>query len=189
MDKLSLYKGGVCVSIFDRIMLSLYTLAVAAITLMVFGAYLVFPPGWNAAELGAFLTRWEAIPVAAFFFIFSVRFLLSGIRKERPSRATITHHSDLGDVRIAVSAVKNLAQKAAQSVRGVGSAKVKVELGESGLTIHADVSTTPDSSIPAITALLQDTLKRHVEASTGVTVVAVKVLVVEMAPASRVRVQ
>ena len=69
--------------IFDRIMLSLYTLAVAAIALMVFGAYLRFPPGWGAPELGAFLTRWEAIPLAALFFIFSVRFLLSGIRKER----------------------------------------------------------------------------------------------------------
>jgi len=177
------------VKIFDRIMLSLYTLAVATIALMVLGAYLGFPPGWGAPELGAFLTRWEAIPLTALFLIFSVRFLLSGIRKERTTLSAITHHSELGDVRISITAIKNLAQKAAQSVRGVSNAKVRVELGDDGLTIYAEVSTSQDSNIPTVTTLLQDTLKRTVEASAGVNVVTVKVLVVEMAPTSRVRVQ
>lgn len=170
-------------------MLTLYTLAVAAITLLVFGAFLGFPPGWGAPELGAFLTRWEAIPLAALFFVFSVRFLLSGIRKERITHSSITHHGELGDVRISITAIKNLAQKAAQSVRGVNNAKVQVELGDEGLTIYAEVSTTQDGNIPSVITSLQETLKRTVEASTGVNVVTVKVLVVEMAPASRVRVQ
>lgn len=175
--------------IFDRIMLSLYTLAVATITLMVLGAYIGFPPGWGGNELGAFLTRWEAIPFAVFFFAFSVRFLLSGIRKERTTHSAITHHGELGDVRISATAIKNLAQRAAQSVRGVSNAKVRVDLGEAGLTIHAEVTTAQDGNIPAVTALLQDTLKRNVEASTGVNVISVKVLVVEMASVSKVRVQ
>ena len=176
-------------NVFDRIMLSLYTLAVATITLMVFGAYLGFPPGWGAPELGGFLTRWEALPFALFFLIFSVRFLLSGIRKERSTHSAITHHGELGDVRISTTAIKNLAQKSAQSVRGVNNAKVRVDLNDDGLTIQTEISTSQDSNIPSVTALLQDTLKRNVEASTGVNVVAVKVLVVEMAPTSKVRVQ
>ena len=144
-------------------MLTLYTLAVAAITLLVFGAFLGFPPGWGAPELGALLTRWEAIPLAALFFVFSVRFLLSGIRKERITHSAITHHGELGDVRISITAIKNLAQKAAQSVRGVNNAKVQVELGDEGLTIFADVSTTQDGNIPSVITLLQETLKRTVE--------------------------
>jgi len=175
--------------IFDRIMLSLYTLAVASITLMVMGAYLGLPRGWGAEELGLFLTRWEAIPFALFFFIFSVRFLLSGIRKERTSHSAITHRSELGDVRISLTAIKNLAQKTAQSVRGVNNAKVRVDLTDNGLAIHAEIASSQDSNISQVTAALQDTLKRNVEVSTGVNVVEVKVLVVEMTPASKVRVQ
>lgn len=171
-------------------MLSLYTLAVAAITLMVFGAYINLPPGFGPDELGAFLTRWEAIPVAIFFFVFSVRFLLSGIRKERPSRASITHRSELGDVRIAISAVRNMAQRTAQNVRGVQSAKVRVELLAAGIEVAVEVAAAQDSNIPALTSVLQETVKKNIEASTGVNVLAVKVLIVEMAASpGRVRVQ
>lgn len=188
MDKQ--YLGVLTVSIFDRVMLSLYTLAVAAITLLVFAAYIHFPPSFGPAELGAFLTRWEAIPVAAFFFIFSVRFLLSGIRRERPSRSSITHRGELGDVRIAISAVRNLAQRTAQNVRGVQSAKVRVQLLETGLEVAIEISAAQDSNIPALTSVLQETVKKNIESSTGVNVLAVKVLIVEMAPSSaKVRVQ
>ncbi len=177
-------------NILDRIMLTLYTLAVAALSLLVFGAYIGFPPGFYSAELGALLTRWEAIIVALFFFVFSVRFLLSGIRRERPSRAAVTHQGELGDVRISLGAIRNLAQRTVLSVRGVHTAKVRVQLAEKGLELTIELAVTQDSNIPALTAQVQETARKHIEACTGVGVLAVRVLVVEMAPGnSRLRVQ
>jgi len=177
-------------TIFDRIMLTLYTLAVAALSLLVLGAFIGFPPGFYSAELGEFLTRWEAILVALFFFVFSVRFLLSGMRRERPSRAAVTHHGELGDVRISLGAIRNLAQRTVISLRGVHTAKVRVQLADKGLELAIELSVTQDSNIPTLTTQVQDAVRKHIEACTGVLVVAVKVLVVEMAPAtSRVRVQ
>ncbi|MBS3872824.1 MAG: alkaline shock response membrane anchor protein AmaP [Firmicutes bacterium] len=176
-------------NIFDRIMLSLYTLAVAVVTLLVVGAYLNFPPGWGYEDLGLLLTRWELIPVAIYFFVFSVRFLVSGLRRDRPSKAAITHQGELGDVRIAVSAVRNLALRTAQNVRGVHTAKARVQLGEPGLQVSLEVSVAQGSHIPTLTTILQEEVKRNLEVSTGVTVLAVKVLVVEMSPAPKHRLQ
>ncbi|MBT9176452.1 MAG: hypothetical protein DDT20_00771 [Firmicutes bacterium] len=177
-------------NILDRIMLTLYTLAVAALSLLVFGASIDFPPGFYSAELGALLTQWEAILVALFFFVVSVRFLLSGIRRERPSRAAVTHQGELGDVRISLNAIRNLTQRTVLGLRGVHTAKVRVQLAEKGLELTIELAVTQDSNIPALTAQVQETVRKHIEACTGVGVLAVRVLVVEMAPASsRVRVQ
>lgn len=177
-------------NILDRIMLTLYTLAVAALSLLVFGASIGFPQGFYSAELGALFTQWEAILVALFFFVVSVRFLLSGIRRERPSRAAVTHQGELGDVRISLNAIRNLAQRTVLGVRGVHTAKVRVQLAEKGLELTIELAVTQDSNIPALTAQVQETVRKHIEACTGVGVLAVRVLVVEMAPASsRVRVQ
>jgi len=177
-------------SIIDRVMLSLYTLAVAAVSLLVFGAFFGFPPGFYPDELGALLTRWEALLVALFFLLFSVRFLLSGIRRERPSRTAITHQGELGDVRISLSAIRNLAQRTALSVRGVHNAKVRVGLVDKGLEITVELSATQDSNIPTLTTQLQDTVRKHIEVCTGVSVLSVRVVVIEMvATSSRVRVQ
>lgn len=176
-------------SIFDRIMLSLYTLAVAIITLLIVGASFNIPPAWDYMELGRLLTRWELIPVALFFFVFSVRFLLSGLRKDRPSKAAITHQGELGDVRIAVSAVRNLALRTAQNVRGVHNAKARVQLGDQGLVVSLEVSVGQASHIPTLTAVLQEEVKQNLESSTGVKVLGVKVLVVEMSPSQKHRLQ
>ncbi|MBS3939139.1 MAG: alkaline shock response membrane anchor protein AmaP [Peptococcaceae bacterium] len=176
-------------NIFDRIMLSLYTLAVAVVTLLIVGASVNFPPGWGYMELGRLLTRWEFVPVAVFFFIFSVRFLVSGIRRDRPSKAAITHQGEIGDVRIAVSAVRNLALRTAQNVRGVHHAKAKVHLSNDGLLISLEVSVGQTSHIPSLTSVLQEEVKQNLESSTGVKVLGVKVLVVEMSPSQKHRLQ
>ncbi len=176
-------------NIFDRIMLTLYTLAVAALSLVVFGAYIGFPPGFYAAELGALLTRWEAVLAALFFFVFSIRFLLSGIRRERTFKGAITHRGELGDVRISLGAIRNLAQRTVLDLRGVRTAKVRVQLKDKGIELMIELAVTQDSNIPALTAQVQETVHQHVEACTGVGVLAVRVLVVEMSPtASRPRV-
>jgi len=177
------------VSIFDRIMLSLYTLAVAIVTLLIVGASLNIPPAWGYIELGLLLTRWELVPVALFFFVFSVRFLFSGLRKDRPSKAAITHQGELGEVRIAVSAVRNLALRTAQNVRGVHNVKARVQLGEQGLIVSLEVSVGQASHIPTLTSELQDDIKQNLEASTGIKVLEVKVLVVEMSPSQKHRLQ
>ncbi|MBT9152092.1 MAG: hypothetical protein DDT35_00304 [Firmicutes bacterium] len=176
-------------NIFDRIMLSLYTLAVAVVTLLIVGASVNFPPGWDYMELGRLLTRWEFVPVAVFFFIFSVRFLVSGIRRDRPSKAAITHQGELGDVRIAVSAVRNLALRTAQNVRGVHHTKAKVQLSDEGLLISLEVSVGQASHIPTLTSVLQEEVKQNLESSTGVKVLGVKVLVVEMSSSQKHRLQ
>ena len=175
-------------SLFDRILLTMYTLVVAILSLFVMAAYINIPPSWGTLGLARALTRWEAVPVALLFFIFSLRFLLSGGKKER-RRATITHHSELGDVTITLTAIQNLAQRAAQTVRGVRDAKVSVQLVDDMLVITAKVSASLDNSAPAISAALQETIKSGVEASAGVGVKEVKVLVEDMSPAKKVRVQ
>lgn len=175
-------------SLFDRILLTLYTLVIAILSLFVMAAYAGLPPSWDSARLALLLARWEVIPVALAIFLFSLRVLLSGLKKERPG-TTITHHSELGDVRISLTAIQNLAVRAAQAVRGVREAKVNVQLVDNLLVVNARVSTSLDNTAPAISATLQEAIKNSVEASAGVLVKEVRVLVEDMSPSNRVRVQ
>ena len=175
-------------SLVDRVLLTLYTLTVAIVSLLVMAAYAGFPPSWNMAGVVSVLERWESVPVAALFLVFSLRVLFSGVKRERQG-TTITHQSDLGDVTITLTAIKNLAQRAAHTVRGVKDAKVGVNLVNGTLVIDARVSTSLDTSAPVISSTLQETIKESVETSTGVIVKEVKVLVEDMSPVNRVRVK
>jgi uncharacterized alkaline shock family protein YloU len=175
-------------SLVDRVLLTLYTMVVAVLSLSVIAAYAGYPPSWDTTSLAAVLTRWEVVPVAVVFLLFSIRVLLSGMRKERTG-TTITHHSELGDVRITLTAIQNLAQRAAKGVRGVKEAKVSVQLVNDALVVNARVATSLDNTAPGISAALQEAIRENVQASTGVSVKEVKVLVEDMSPAQRVRVQ
>jgi uncharacterized alkaline shock family protein YloU len=176
-------------TLVDRVLLTVYALAVALISIFVISAFLGLPPAWNAMAILNALSAWQAVPIAALFFLFSIRVLLSGLRKERSSKTAITQKTELGEVRISLDALQNVAQRAALSVRGIREARTGVHSAEDGLVINTRVATSIQDNVPTLSATLQGIVKQSVEESTGMSVKEVRVLIDDIAPANKVRVR
>ena len=119
----------------NRFLLFLYTLASALAALGVIVLCLpVFPIPVILNETAFVLSRWETLAVAALVFILSVHLLACSFsggskreeKKEKEPEAVVVH-GEGGEVRVAVPAVSNLAEKCALKVQGVENANAKVE--------------------------------------------------------------
>ena len=119
----------------NRFLLFLYTLAIALAALGVIVLCLpVFPIPVILNETAFVLSRWETMAGAALVFILSVHLLACSFsggskreeKKEKEPEAVVVH-GEGGEVRVAVPAVSNLAEKCALKVQGVENANAKVE--------------------------------------------------------------
>lgn len=176
-------------TLLDRVLLTIYALAVAVVSVFVISAYLGLPPAWNTMVILNVLSAWQTVPIATLFLLFSIRVLFSGLRKEHSSVTAMTHKTELGEVRISMDALRNVAQRAALSVRGIREAKTAVHAADGGLVINARVAASAQDRVPALSTSIQNIIKQSVEESTGMTVKEVRVLIDDIAPGQRVRVR
>lgn len=176
-------------TLFDRILLSIYALAVAVISLFIMTAYFGLPPVYSTLAVLGLVSRWQVVPVALLFLLFSVRLLLSGFRRERPTRSALTHKSEHGEVRISLNALNNVSQRSSLTVRGVKDARSNVSAVDNKLVVSLRVSASLEDKVPALVKTLQEVVKRDLEASAGIEVAQVRVLVDDISPSSRVRVR
>jgi len=163
--------------IFDRIILSIYTLLLAFLSL---GVILISLGLISLERVGTSLAliygKWEAGLVAAVFFLVSIRLLLAGLRS-RGSRNTIIHHNDMGDVHISLGAVENLVEKAARHVRGVRGIKVAAAHTAAGLKLRVKAVVSPESNIPDVTAEIQRRVGEYIKNTVGVDLADMYILV------------
>ena len=163
--------------IIDRIILSVYTLLLAVLSLGVIGlsAGLV-PVDFVWTGLTLLSGQWEAGLVGAVFLLVSIRLLLAGVRSSR-WKDTIIHHTGLGDVHISLNAVENLIEKTARHSKGVRGIKVRVSPAPDGMKVHIRAIISPDCHVPSVTAEIQDNVKEHLRSTVGVEMAEILILV------------
>lgn len=154
--------------IIDRIILSIYTILLAFLSL---GVILISLQLVSLEQVRTSIHliygHWEAGLVAGVFLLVSVRLLLAGLRSRR-SGSTIVHHNEMGDIHIALNAVENLVEKAARHVRGVRGVKVKADHTSAGLKLRLKAVISPEGNIPSITAEIQKRVSEYVQNTVGV---------------------
>ncbi|MDT8901067.1 alkaline shock response membrane anchor protein AmaP [Anaeroselena agilis] len=154
--------------IFDRIILSIYTLLLAFLSLgvIIISLRLVsLEQLWTSISL--IYGQWEAGMVAAVFLLVSIRLLLAGLRS-RGRGNTIIHHNEMGDIHIALKAVENLVEKAARQVRGVRGVKVVANHSAGGLKLRIKAVISPEGNIPSVTAEIQQRVSDYIKRTVGV---------------------
>lgn len=171
-------------NLFFRILLAIYAFCLAvfsAITMLmalrtdfyeaVF-KYLVdniFTSSSPGPRIAAFL--------AAFvFFILSVMFLLSGVRSSKDKKG-VSKHTNIGEVRISLNSIENIAVNASRKASGVKDTKTYVTRSEDAVSVVVRAVVLPDLSIPAISEDVQQRVKKSVEECSGIEVRDVKVIV------------
>jgi uncharacterized alkaline shock family protein YloU len=163
--------------IIDRIILTIYTLLLAFLSLgvMLLALQLV-PLSLVWTSISHIYGQWEVSLVGAVFFLVSIRLLLAGLRSRRGENMMV-HHTEMGDVQIALQAVENLVEKTARHIRGVRGVKVSVVQYDQGLKVAIKAVISPESHVPEVTAEMQTKVHEYIKNTVGVELFDVKILV------------
>lgn len=120
-------------SVINRIILFFYALAFGAVSLITLGLFArIFPDAqiWN--EFLYLCSRWETAACAAFVFILSLYLLLVSLSASNNNDVSANEamivQGKMGDVRISLAALKNMADRIARSASGVRDVKVKLKM-------------------------------------------------------------
>jgi uncharacterized alkaline shock family protein YloU len=179
------------VNLFDRFILTLYSLALVVVSLFVMATSLnlisyeyvmaIIEEMYSSSR-----TSLIYFAAAAIFFLISVKFLFTSLRGagRQPAPPAVRSTTEYGDVRITIDTLESLAAHAAKKVRGIRDLKAKVRPEENGTSVHIKVTVDGDTPIPVLVEQVQQGVKQHVESIAGVVISEVTVLVSEVAQAN-----
>lgn len=122
------------------------------------------------------------------FFIFFLLLAITGL-STRKSPRTVIHETELGEVRIAFTAVEGLALRAIQKIRGVKEATVVVEADSDGLRFDVEIVSSPDLNFPQLTSEIRNELAEYISDTVGIPVISSTVTVTKITTESRARVE
>lgn len=174
--------------VFDRIALTVYTIAMALISgLMILVAVVpewVQPQEWLDQALGSGRGRWAVGLIGTAFFAVSLRLILFAFKRQGGGQPVV-HETALGDVRISLDAVENLVRKVARGIKGVREIKASVSHGKDGLHASLQATISPEVSIPEVSEEIQTAVRQYVKRVVGVEMAEVRLEVVNIANESR----
>lgn len=174
--------------IVDRIVLTIYTLALAFISgLMIVVAIApqwAQPHVWLSQALTHGQGRFVVGLVGVAFFAVSWRLIFFAFRR-RGGGQPVVHETSLGDVRISLDAVENLVRKVARGIKGVREIKAVVTHGKDGLHAALQATISPEVSIPDVSEEIQSAVRQYVKRVVGVEIAEVGLEVVNIASDAR----
>ncbi len=119
-------------NVIDRIILFFYSLAFGAVSLLVIALYArVFPDVqvWN--EFLYLCSRYETPAIAVLVLILSLRLLIASFSSSSSSvsaNEAVIVQGKMGDIKISVAALKNMADRIARSTNGVRDVKIRFRM-------------------------------------------------------------
>jgi len=179
--------------LLDRILLTLYSLVILVLSLGLLGVSLRFIRMGNiASAINNLEYGWPfvlATLIASLFFIFtSLRFLTAGFLRSKPS-STLLKATDLGMIRVSISTLDTLAQKAVRSFNEVKDVKSMIIPEQNGIVTMLNIIIMPDVKMPDLTQKIQQHVKEYVEDLSGITVREVQVYIDNLLTSQRNRVE
>ncbi|MDQ2085308.1 alkaline shock response membrane anchor protein AmaP [Herbivorax sp. ANBcel31] len=122
------------------------------------------------------------------FFGLSLMFLLSGVRSER-NRKSISKFNKIGEVKISLNTIENIALASSRRNNGVRESKAYVKRAGENVSVHIKTVVMPDINIPALLEDVQRRVKKSIEDTSGILVDDVKVSVENIYAGYRSRVE
>lgn len=176
-------------NLFDRFILTLYSLAltilsvvVMALTLGIISFELALTNLQAIYEVGHL--RYTYFIAALIFFLISLKFLFLGFRsqknKEKVGKEAIAETTSYGRVSISSSTIDSITLKATRKVRGVQEAKNTISTDETGTSIFLRVSVDGETPIPTIVEEIQKNVTEQIEKIVGMKVKQVDVKITEV---------
>lgn len=165
-------------TLFDRVIMVLYTLALVLLALLVAAV----AAGWEAPLfywdrlLGSPQERWILALLAAAVALVGLRVLVGVFAAAPPAQALI-QSNPTGDIHISLHAIEYIVGRLARQVRGIREVRPRIKATPGGVAIFVEAAVQPDVPIPQVTAELQEKVRQQVQEMVGIHVLEVKVLV------------
>ncbi|TCO79191.1 alkaline shock response membrane anchor protein AmaP [Marinisporobacter balticus] len=174
----------------DRIFLWMYSFFIGIISFL----FILVPINgkvyaWTSFYFEKYRMNAQNIVIPVLFFIVSMRFIFSGIKKQPVKSNSVIKHTEYGEVKISMEAIEGMAHKSAKVVHGLKDIKAIAHQENDGVVIHIKSFAFSDINIPEIATIIQKKVKEHIEQSTGVFVKEVKVTIDNIVLASKKRVE
>lgn len=171
-------------NIFFRVLLAIYAFCLAvfsALTMLMSIKTDIYETVFKTPVDNIFMSSSPGPRIAAFltalvFFLLSLMFLLSGVRSSKDKKA-VSKYTNIGEVRISLNSIDNIATNASRKANGVKDSKTDVRKLEDGVSITVRMVVLPDLSIPSISEDVQQRVKKSVEECSGIAVSDVRVIV------------
>ncbi len=110
------------------------------------------------------------------FVVLSIAFLMSGFKSDKDKKA-VNKHTNIGEIKISLNTIENIALAASRKLNGVRESKASVMKKLDSVVISIKLVVMPDINIPALSEDIQVRVKSSVEESSGIKVDEVKVVV------------
>ncbi|NLU37242.1 MAG: alkaline shock response membrane anchor protein AmaP [Clostridiales bacterium] len=177
--------------IFDRILLTLYTLFGIFLSVILFGIALnIIDYQVLLSKLSSGIHGWDAFIlgiIAVILFLVSIRLLIAGYTR-RKSVSALLMNTELGIIRVSVNTLDTLTQKAVRSFQEVRDIKSLVLTEPDGIRVQLKVSILPDVEMPELTRNIQQKVKEYIESLAGIAVKEVQVYIENLVVAKQARV-
>jgi uncharacterized alkaline shock family protein YloU len=179
--------------LLDRILLTLYSFVILVLSLGLLGVSLRFIRISDiASSIEDLEYGWPFIVttliVSLFFILTSLRFLTAGFIRSKPS-STLLKATDLGMIRVSISTLDTLAQKAVRSFNEVKDVKSIIIPEQNGIITMLKIVIMPDVKMPELTQRIQQHVKEYIEELSGINVREVQVYIDNLLTGQRNRVE
>lgn len=177
--------------IIDRILLLLHALALAFLSLVALALcaqHVSFNFVWTNF---LYLTgRWETAASFAVLLLISLRLLRVSLsfgksRRDKSLAEAVVVHGNIGDVQVTVSAIRDLVERTARSVRGVRDVKLDViaprpagaNAPDAPINVRIKIVVGQEVRVTEITDQVRDLVKRTLTDIVGLGAVAIDVMI------------
>jgi|CZCB01.1.fsa_nt_gi hypothetical protein len=154
--------------------------------------FILFLVGQGPEKTFAFLQA-QANPlhyllVAIIFLVLFIAIAAAGTHSQKPQRMII-YDTALGQVRVANSAVEDLALRAVRRLKGIRDAEVTVEADDDGMVIAIDVTVLPDMNLPQLSEEARQRVSEYIREIVGIPVNHVTINIARISNEARPRVE
>lgn len=176
----------------DKLLLVIYILT--AIMLSIFCIILPFEviPGISLDSIFNDLNgsdRWYYIIGIIVFLFWSIYLLFALFKGENNKNFGIVKYTSEGEINISNETIKSLAMKTIGQIKGVKESKVFINPGADKVNILVKTLVMPDINIPNTVKEIQESVRQYIELIAEVPVGEIKVIVVDVASGTRLRLE
>jgi uncharacterized alkaline shock family protein YloU len=165
----------------DRMIIGILSLGyiIASIVLILVSIGWLGPINFFLGFINNINNRWILGLTSALVFVVTFSLFLSSF-KSKPVKQTIIQETNLGQIKITLSALEQLILKASKSVQGVRDVKSFISTAGNVISVLVKVQVIPDINIPQLSVDLQTTIKDYLLKTSGTSVNEVKVQVTKI---------
>lgn len=157
-------------SIADRIILTLYTLLMAVVSVMVLLCSLgVFPHNSLMSFFNQIPGSWVFAVCSVITLLVSVRLLITGLGMTADTSLLLKEDNN-GKILVGKGAIENYIATLSQEIYGIYNVKVMAKLDKDSIAVRISACIEPGINIPETTAEVKANVKESIKKVTGIEV-------------------